>query len=463
MFSVRREVVAEGTTAVAGRPREATRSWQRPVTAGVALALLLGNAAGIVWLWYDGGNLTGVDDAAELVTSLARLTGLLGAYLALIQVLLLARLPWLDRLIGFDHLTVVHRWNGNACIALVVAHTVLSVWGYALLDDVSLWAEVETLLGAGVYPGMITATVGTALLVAVGLTSVVIARRRLPYEWWYAIHLAAYAGIALAWFHQIPTGNELALDDVAANYWRALYLVTLGAIVVFRLGVPVVNALRFRLRVAEVVPEGPDVVSVRVTGHRLDGLGARPGQFFLWRFLSHGRWWESHPFSLSEAPNGNSLRMTAKGVGDYTRRLRDLRPGTHVFVEGPFGVFTTEARRCTKTLLIAGGIGITPIRALLDELDGDTIVLYRVIEEDEVLFTDELERVRAHVEVVAGDHEDEHGHDLLSAEHLRELVPDIAERDVFISGPPGMVSFIERNVRRTGVPRRQIHSERFAL
>jgi predicted ferric reductase len=143
----------------------------------------------------------GVDDAAELVTSLARLTGLLGAYLALVQVLLLARLPWLDRLAGFDHLTVIHRWNGHACVALVVAHTALSTWGYALLDDVGIWAEVETLLGAGVYPGMITATVGTALIVAVGLTSVVVARRRLPYEWWYAIHLTAYVGIAPAWFH----------------------------------------------------------------------------------------------------------------------------------------------------------------------------------------------------------------------------------------------------------------------
>jgi predicted ferric reductase len=433
------------------------------LTATVALALFFGNAAGIVWLWYHGGNVTGVDDAAELVTSLARLTGLLGAYLALVQVLLLARLPWLDRLIGFDHLTVVHRWNGHATVALVVAHTLLSIWGYALLDDVSLWAEVETLLGAGVYPGMITATVGTALLLVVGLTSVAVARRRLPYELWHAIHLAAYAGIALAWFHQIPTGNELALDDVAANYWRALYLVTLAAVVVFRLGAPIVDALRFRLRVVEVVPEAKDVVSVRVTGRQLDRLAARPGQFFLWRFLTRGRWWEAHPFSLSQAPDGRSLRMTARAVGDYTRDLRMLPVGTRAVTEGPFGVFTSDAKLRDKTLLIAGGIGITPIRALLDELDGDTIVLYRVIEADEAVFADELGRGRARVELVVGDHADEAGRDLLSPEHLRELVPDITERDVFVSGPPGMVDVIESNVRRAGVPRRQVHSERFAL
>jgi predicted ferric reductase len=436
---------------------------RRRVVAAVALVLLLGNAAGIVWIWYQGGNVTEVDDAAELVTGLARLTGFFAAYLALIQVLLLARLPWLDRLVGFDHLTVVHRWNGHATIALVVAHTLLSIWGYALLDDVSLWAEVETLLGAGVYPGMITATVGTALLVVVGLTSVAAARRRLPYELWHAVHITAYAGIALAWFHQIPTGNELALDEVAANYWRALYIVTLAAVVVFRVGAPIVNALRFRLRVAEVTPEGSDVVSVRLTGRQLDRLGARPGQFFLWRFLTRGRWWEAHPFSLSQAPDGRSLRMTAKAVGDYTRDLRKLPVGTRAVTEGPFGVFTSEAKLREKTLLIAGGIGITPIRALLDELDGDTIVLYRVIEAREAVFTDELERLAARVELVVGDHTDDEGRDLLSPEHLRELVPDITERDVFVSGPPGMVDVIERHVRHAGVPRRQVHSERFAL
>ncbi len=255
----------------------------------------------------------------------------------------------------------------------------------------------------------------------------------------------------------------MALDDVAANYWRALYVVTLAAVLVYRLGMPIVGALRFRLRVTEVVPESEDVVSIHLTGRRLDRLGARPGQFFLWRFLTRGRWWEAHPFSLSQAPDGRSLRMTTKAVGDYTRDLRKLPVGARAVTEGPFGVFTSDAKLRKKTLLIAGGIGITPIRALLDELDGDTIVLYRVIEHEEALFADELDRTRARVEIVAGDHSNEEGRDLLSPEHLRELVPDIVERDVFVSGPPGMVSFIEKNVRRAGVPRRQVHSERFAL
>jgi len=157
----------------------------------------------------------------------------------------------------------------------VIAHVVFSVWGYALLDKVSLPKEISTMLGGGVYPGMITATIGTGLLLAVVATSIVIVRRKLSYEWWYAVHLMAYAGIALGWFHQIPTGNELVLATVAADYWRGLYAATIAVLVVFRVLLPAAAALRHRLRVAEVVEEGPGVVSLRIACTRSQhGSGA---------------------------------------------------------------------------------------------------------------------------------------------------------------------------------------------
>jgi predicted ferric reductase len=440
---------------------------RRALTGVLVWAVVLGNAGVIVWLWAHGGNVTDIHNRGELFTSIARITGLLGAYSALLQVVLLARLPWLERLAGFDRLTVWHRWNGHACLDLILAHVLFSFWGYALMDKISLPSEVSTMLGGGIYPGMITATVGTGLLVAVVVTSVVIVRRRLRYEAWYAVHLLAYAGIALAWFHQIPTGNELVLDRVAADYWRALPLATIGLVVVFRLLAPIVQAFRFRLRVAEVIAEGPGVVSLRIEGRRLDRLEAQPGQFFLWRFLTKGRWWASHPFSLSQAPDGRSLRITVKALGDFSTRLADVAPGTRVVAEGPFGVFTSAARRREKVVLIAGGIGITPIRALMEDLSGDVIVIYRVVRDEDVLFRDELEELARERGItllfVVGDHATDEGARLLTAEHLTELVPDLVERQVYICGPPAMTEALERNVRRAEVPARLIHSEKFAL
>src|SRR5258706_1945970 len=254
-------------TVLPARPRHSSGR-RRALGLTAVWVFVLGNAAGIVWLWIHGGNVT-AKSSGDVLTSIARITGLLSAYLALIQVLLLARVPALERLVGFDRLSVWHRWNGHACLDLVLAHVFFSVWGYAVLDKISIPKEISAMLGGGIYPGMITATVGTALLIAVVATSIVIVRRRLRYEWWHAVHLLAYAGIALAWFHQIPTGNELVLDPVAADYWRSLYIATIVLLVVFRFGAPVAAALRYRLRVAAVVGEAPGVVSRWITRRAL--------------------------------------------------------------------------------------------------------------------------------------------------------------------------------------------------
>ena len=173
------------------------------------------------------------------------------------------------------------------------------------------------------------------------------------------------------------------------------------------------------------------------------------------------------PFSLSEAPDGRSLRISAKAAGDHTSRMRSIPVGTRVAAEGPYGAFTESARRRDKALLIAGGIGITPVRALVETMEGDLVVIYRVLADDDIVFGDELavlaERRDLTVRYVVGDHLSAEGRDLLSTAHLRELVPDVAERDVFLCGPPAMVAAIEGSVRRAGVPRRCLHVERFAL
>jgi predicted ferric reductase len=446
--------------------RPALRVPTRALTLALVWILVLGNAAGIVYLWAQGGNLSH-GDTADVFMSIARITGLLSAYLALIQVLLLARIPALERAVGFDRLSVWHRWNGHATIDLLILHVIFSVWGYALMDKLPITGEISTMIGGGIYPGMITATIGTVFLIAVVATSLVIVRRRLRYEWWYAVHLLAYAGIALGWFHQIPTGNELVLDTVAADYWRALYAATLAILVVFRVLVPLGAALAYRLRVADVVEEGPGVVSLRIEGRRLDRLKAQPGQFFLWRFLTWDRWWTAHPFSLSKAPDGGSLRITVKALGDHSAKLATIGVGTRVIAEGPLGVFTEAARRRERIVLIAGGVGITPIRALMEEVRGDAIVLYRVVQDDEIIFRDELDAIAARrgitLHYVVGDHATPDGARLLEPEHLHALVPDLAERDVYLCGPPGMTDAVLPRLRAAGVPRRHIHAERFAL
>jgi predicted ferric reductase len=443
------------------------RKWRRGLVLALLWAIFLGNAAVITWLWARGDGNLNLQPTEDLLNSIGRITGMLGAYLALIEIVLLARLPFLERLVGFDRLTVWHRWNGHACLYLILAHVGFQVWGYAMTDfpPKSFLDEFWFLLTGNILPGMITGTIGTALVMVVTWSSIVIVRRRLPYELWYAVHFTAYAGIALGYFHQIPTGS-LVFGPTEKVYWNSLYLATV-ALILWRVAMPFWNAFRHRMRVGEVVHEGPGVVSLRIVGRRLDKTGVEAGQFFIWRFLHRGFWWAPLPFSLSEAPDGKTLRITAKNLGNHSAVMGRIKPGTRVVAEGPFGVFTDASRSRENVLLVAGGIGITPIRALVEGMEGDIVVLYRVVSERDLVFKAELERLAAErsfkIHYVVGDHTTPEGRELLSPTHLRELVPDVAEREVYLCGPIAFTEPLQSELRRSGVPRKNLHIERFAL
>jgi predicted ferric reductase len=427
--------------------------------------LLAAGAAVAVALWLHAGGPLDVHDTATALAAAGRLCGLVGAYSALVQLVLLARLPAVERVIGLERVMAWHRRNGLACLLLLAAHAVLITAGYAVGDRIGLPREVSRLVTG--YPGVITAVAALALLIVVTATSAVGAlRRRLRYQDWYFVHLYAYLAVALAFSHQIAAGTDFVGRPAARAYWTALYVLTAAVIVVGRIAVPLARAARHGLRVASVSEEAPGVVSIEVTGRRLERLRARSGQFFTWRFLTRGRWWEAHPFSLSAAPDGRRLRITVKGLGDYTQALRAIPPGTRVIAEGPFGAFTAAGRRRPRVALIAGGVGITPIRALLEDMPGgpgEIAVIYRAARPDDVILRAELDELarRRGVELhyVVG----EGGGRLLTPEHLQALVPDIAARDVYVCGPPAMTRATRASLESSGVSARHIHTEAFAF
>src|SRR5262249_49473484 len=149
-----------------------------------------------------------------------------------------------------------------------------------------------------------------------------------------------------------------------------------------------------------------------------------------WRFLARGCWWEAHPFSLSAAPNGMDLRLTIKEVGSHTARVRRLRRGGRGLAQGPSGIFTADRATGARALLIAGGSGIAPIRALLDELPPGAILVYRASTREDLLLRDEVEFcARLHgtqVYYVLGSRDDPRANRYLTPGGLRQLVPDVA-------------------------------------
>jgi predicted ferric reductase len=392
-----------------------------------------------------------------------RFLGVHAALLMALQVILVARVPWLDRRLGMGQLTSWHRWIGFALMWTVVVHATLGTIVYMRLRDWPFTTLVEKFTGSlGTLAGIIAGTV----LVVIGATSVRFARRRLPYEAWHTVHLLTWLAFALVIVHQTIEGGFAMPSTAAKIYWPALWTFAAAAFVLGRIVLPLWRNARHGLRVSAVVPESDNVVSVHVTGRNLDRMPALAGQFFLWRFLTPGRWWQVNPFSLSAAPDGRTLRLTAKAVGSGSAGLRDLRIGTRVFAEGPYGAFTSLHRTKPATLLVAGGVGITPVRSLLEELDGSVVVVYRVRTPADAVLLDELRELaaarQAELHVVMGRTKDT-APPPLSAEHLLALVPDVAQRDVFVCGPPAMTDAVLDNLRALGVPRAQLHAEIFAL
>ena len=435
------------------------------------VALLVGNGVLIVAMWVRHGGLEQAGSAAGILTGLGQLTALLGTYLALIQLVLMGRSPWLDEAFGMDRMAWAHRWLGFATVWLIGGHAILTTAGYALTDGASIVGEAATLIGT--YPFVLWGLAGLALFVLVGVTSMRAARARLSYETWFGLHLYAYLGVALAFLHQLFTGADFMRDQVAALYWIALYALTAGFVLVFRVGQPALVSWRHRLRVSAVVPEAPGVVSIYLAGRDLDRLPVRSGQYFVFRFLTRDGWWRGHPFSLSSAPNGQWLRITIKALGDDSARLARVPVGTGVFVEGPYGILTGARRTRPRVTLIAGGIGIAPLRALLESLPagpGDLALVYRASHPLDLVFRDELDLLARHrgarIHYVighrGGGHDGVDVGDPLDRAAIARLVPDIADHDVYVCGPAGLMRAVERHLRDLGVPRGRIHAERFA-
>ncbi|MEV6210147.1 ferredoxin reductase family protein [Kitasatospora sp. NPDC051914] len=449
----------------AGRRQTQRRVRRRRSPAVPLLVLACGGAAAVVWLWWRNTPAVLPDNGDRLIHA-GRITGLLAGYVIALVVVQMARVPALERRVGSDRVSRWHATSGRYALSLTLAHVVLTVYGYALQGRVGAVPQLVSLVTE--YPEMGKAAVGTSLLAVVGFVSAGAVRRRMRYEVWYYLHLLTYLAVYLAFWHQLATGAEFIGSPAARTAWYVLYAVPAALLLWFRVLIPVRLNLVHRMRVESVVTEAPGVVSVHIRGRRLHRLGAQAGQFFRWRFLSKGLRWTANPYSLSAPPRPDLLRITVKAVGGHSAALAGLRSGTRVWAEGPYGSMTAARRSRGKVLLIAGGAGITPMRALFETLPGagrDLTLLYRARTADDLALREELEAIA-----------DERGAQLLyvvnradgrrpviSASMLRKILPDIARHDVYVCGPAGLAEESYTALREAGVPDRRIHHESFAF
>jgi predicted ferric reductase len=426
----------------------------------IAAGIGLGASIGLAFL---GESIQSLHAPSALMTLVGRVSGLSGSYLMLIMVLLISRMPWLERTVGQDRLVGWHRRIGGWPIALIALHIVTITWGYAQVTSVSVIQQFWTFLLH--YPNILASFVAFGIFTFAGLASAKRARSQLKYETWWAIHLYMYVALALAFAHQIKTGVMFITYPAARYYWIGIWVIGASVVLGFRLMLPIFRNVRHRLRVESVYEETPGVYSVILSGRKLSLLEVSGGQFFMWRFMTKGLWWHSHPYSLSALPRPPFMRVTVKSIGDQSGAVAHLRPGTRVFVEGPYGKFTRHARTSERVILIGAGVGLTPLRALLEDLPKsvDVTVLVRASSHEDIVHRQEIielvrQRQATLFELVGSRHNVR-----IDAAELRKLLGTLSNADVYICGPQDFNELITKSVTKLGARERRIHNEIFSF
>jgi predicted ferric reductase len=408
-------------------------------------------------------------NAGSAFIALGRLFGLLAVYAILLQVLFIGRVRWLESVFGLDKLSIVHSWNGYVVFGLMIIHPIFLTIGYSLLSHTGLVAQSLAFLSG--YKFVLLSLIALILFIIMVVSSIIIVKKKLRYETWYYIHLIVYAAILLAFFHQIAVGGDFAQASFRA-YWRILYLFVLINLLVYRFIRPVYNYVMHRFVVEEVMKETDSAVSIYIAGKSMKHFRVLPGQFIIVRFLSREFWPQAHPFSISGITR-NHIRITIKSLGDYTKEIATLKKDTHVLIDGPHGIFTTANARRKKFLFIAAGVGITPIKAMLEECkknDWDAVLLYANRKKNDMIFYDEivhLVRVSESIKAYAVLSDPEPGwkgeHGRVDEDKLRRLVTDIKQREVYLCGPAPMMESMVLLLRYLGVDDKSVHYEKFSL
>jgi predicted ferric reductase len=448
------------------RKQYARRAW----VSDVLVTILWASGAAAAALFLASGGAAGFGSLAASITSFGIISGLIGTDFILVMLVLAARVPLLDRTIGHDRAVAVHRQLGKPALYLLLAHFALLLVGYGMAEGINPIGEIGSLLAV---PDMPLAFIGLGLMITVVITSLVAVRRKFSYEAWHLVHLLSYVSVAFALPHQLSVGGILAEGTAQRVYWIALYFLAFGAILTFRFIEPAVASVRHRMSVAGVTTISPGVTSIHLKGRKLRSLGAEGGQFFVWRFWTRRTWWHSHPISISAMPTDTMARITVRDLGSGSARISAVPVGTRVSIEGPYGLFSDVARSAPKLAIIAAGIGVTPVRALLEDSEfapGEATILLRASDENDMFLWDEVRAIAqargATIYTMVGKRASVGPRWMPEADARRgvtlaSVFPDLAHSDLYVCGPSAWLDLVEADARATGIPSHQLHSERF--
>jgi predicted ferric reductase len=390
--------------------------------------------------------------------AIGRLLALVGFVLVLFQIALSSRLKWIERNIGLDKLFGIHRTAGVIGFAFMLSHPIF----HFSSDLLSLGTVIL------LWPMAIGLTALLIVIVTAG-SAILYRRLRLRYGTWKKMHWVNFIAPPVIFAHSLLLGSDIRDQQPLRVFWfvlGGLYVALVGSILWNR-----IQVRRHPFRVTDVVQETRDTWSLHFKNRRVNH---KPGQFLIVSLIRKGRAEEPHPFTLSSSPTSDALSISVKAVGDFTSTIKDTTTADHAYIDAPYGVFSFLNYDAPNLVFIAGGIGITPFMSMLrymadEKLERNVLLIWGNKTEQDVAFRSELEQMAAampclrivHVMSNQQDWPGEKGY--VDARLLRKYLDGVENPQVFVCGPPVMMTKVIRALQEIGVPKGRIHYERFAL
>lgn len=408
----------------------------------------------------------GVADADRgFLTEFSVALGFIGMSMLGLQFALVARFHAVAAPFGEDALVQFHRQVSYVALAFILAHPVLlQIAGTDIIGLLNLTQAP---------PRARFAVASTILLLLLIATSVWRKRLRIRYEIWQICHgVLSVLVVVCALAHMFLV--DYYLDAVWKKWlWAAMTLALVLLLVWVRVVEPLLR-LRRPWRIDKVTAErgNAHTLGLAPVGH--EGFRFQPGQFG-WLVVNRAPFSiTAHPFSFSSsAEEHRRVEMTIKALGDFTSTVGDIPVGTRAYISGPHGVFTPDRNEGPGFVLVAGGIGITPmvsiLRTMADREDRRPALLIHAVRTlSEATLDDEIRALEQRLDLTVvriPEHppagwSGEHGY-LDRAVLARHLPAGYHRMQYFACGPGAMVTAVEDALAALGVPAERLHTERF--
>ncbi|HEY5695377.1 MAG TPA: hypothetical protein VIQ80_00930, partial [Candidatus Saccharimonadales bacterium] len=234
--------------------------------------------------WWNG-SITALLSGNDRIMAIGRLFGLVAGWSVVLEIILMCRVPFIERSFDLQEISDLHRLNGYALLAGITGHFAFLLVAYASPAHLSLWDQFIA-FNTGQYEDVLWASIGTVIFFVAGGLSVRFLRTRMRYEWWYALHLTIYGAILLAFLHQIKLGGDFIGSSWFVTYWYALYILAFVLWVWYRVVRRLIFFVRHRFVVESVEQIAEAIYSVTVSGRHIEQFAYDPGQYASWRFLA---------------------------------------------------------------------------------------------------------------------------------------------------------------------------------